>query len=87
MGDPEVLMDYNHPLNLPEVLQAIKTLKRNKAVGLDGIMNEMFMYGGPVLGRAVHKLFSEIWESEEVPTQWSKGLIFPLGKGGGEGKV
>lgn len=73
---------YNRPLELEEISRAIKTLRRGKAAGLDGMINEIFMYGGPSLEAAVHKLFNKFWDMEEFPSEWSKGLICPIFKGG-----
>ena len=70
-------------LELEEIRAAIKLLRRGKAVGIDGMFNEAFKYGGENLTEATLKLFQEIWEKDErFPTQWSRGLIFPLFKGG-----
>ena len=70
-------------IELEEIKAAIKLLRRGKAVGIDGMFNEAFKYGGEKLIEATLKLFQEIWEKDErFPTQWSRGLIFPLFKGG-----
>jgi len=70
--------EYNRPLEQKEIACAIKKLQRNKAAGLDGMINEIFMYGGKELENATFKFFKEIWDSEVFPQEWSKGLIFPL---------
>ena len=64
--------------------KAVNKLKRGKAVGVDGVMNEVFKYGGDQVTVYLWKLFCRIFDSETFPTQWSQGLIFPLFKGGGE---
>ena len=46
------------------------------------MINEIFMYGGKELENATFKFFKEIWDSEVFPQEWSKGLIFPIFKGG-----
>lgn len=63
-------------------MAAIEKLWRGKAAGIDGMINEIFMYGGEHVAGAVHKLFAQLWEMEEFPTEWSKGLICPIFKGG-----
>jgi hypothetical protein len=69
-------------IEVEEVSEAIKALKSGKAVGIDGITNEILKYGGAELERAIWKLFAKIWEEEEIPASWSQGLIFPIFKGG-----
>ena len=46
------------------------------------MINEILMYGGPELKGAVYRFFQEIWDLEVFPEDWSKGLIFPIFKGG-----
>lgn len=75
---------YNRPLELEEIMGAIEKLRRGKAAGIDGMINEIFMYGGEHVAGAVHKLFAQLWEMEEFPTEWSKGLICPIFKGGSD---
>ncbi len=53
--------------------KAIKSLKRNKAGGIDGMINEILMYGGEELEAAIHRFFDEIWKMEAFPQEWSKG--------------
>jgi hypothetical protein len=76
--------EYNLPFTLEEIRMAIETLKRGKAAGVDGMINEILMYGGDDLEMALHKFFNKLWEMEEFPTEWSKGLISPIFKGGSE---
>ena len=78
-GDPEL----EKPITLEEVQKGIQLLKRGKAVGIDGVCNEIFKYGGTEMEMATWKLFNEIWSKDErFPLDWSRGLIFPLFKGG-----
>ena len=70
------------PISLDEVKAAIHKLKRGKAVGIDGIMNEVFKFSGDQVATYLWKLFDSIFESENFPLEWSRGLIFPLFKGG-----
>jgi hypothetical protein len=70
------------PIDQEEVARAIKKLRRGKAVGMDKYMNEIFMYGGEKLEEATWKLMEKIFNSEQYPHEWAKGIIFPLFKGG-----
>jgi len=47
-------------------------------------LNEIIIYGGPEFTKYLCILFNSVFESEELPGEWSKGLIFPLFKGGPE---
>ena len=74
----------DQPISLEEVKQAIGKLKRGKAVGIDGLFNEIFMEGEDQVAQRLWLLFQFIFQSEEFPEDWARGLIFPLFKGGPE---
>jgi hypothetical protein len=78
--------DFNttldQPFTLEEVKIAISNLKRGKAVGIDGIMNEVFKYGGENVAYYVWKLFDFLFTDEQFPMEWSRGIIVPIFKGG-----
>ncbi len=80
--DENETLDFNQPILLSEVSRAIKSLRKGKAVGVDGIFNEIFMYGGESLVSATWKFYQAVWSGEEFPKLWSKGIIFPIFKGG-----
>jgi hypothetical protein len=45
----------------------------------------MLKFGGSQVERALWQLFNEIWTKDErFPIAWSRGLIFPIFKGGPE---
>ncbi|KAK9744481.1 hypothetical protein QE152_g7731 [Popillia japonica] len=50
-------------------------LKRNKAAGLDTIVNEMIEYGGDALKQTLLELMVQIWENERMPAEWESGTI------------
>ena len=54
---------------------------------MDGIFNEVFKFGGEQTTIYLWKLFQKIFASEAFPEQWSKGLIFPLFKGGNDARM
>ena len=74
-------MELDQPLTLKEVQLAVKNLSKGKAAGIDGIMNEVFMFGGDATMDKLHLLFDRVFQGEVFPTQWSQGLIYPLFKG------
>jgi hypothetical protein len=63
-----------------EILKAIKTLKNNKACGLDSIQNEFIKYGQHVLLPVLHKLFNMVLTSGAYPQIWAEGYLKPLHK-------
>ena len=64
--------------SLNEVMQGIKGLKTNKAVGPDLISNNMFKAGSISVGPLVVKLFNIIIKSEIYPSMWYDGFISPV---------
>ena len=65
-----------------ELSEAIKTLKSNKASGIDNLPAELLKYGGDVIIEKVTELGIVIWSSENVPNEWTKGYIVKLPKKG-----
>ena len=74
--------DLDSPITVEEVAQAIKKLKNGKAPGLDGIINEIFKNADEESHKHLCTLYNHIFNNEDFPEQWSRGLIFPLFKGG-----
>lgn len=76
-----------HDLPIPdimesEVLWAISTLKKEKALGPDKISNEILMASKEHLTPILCNLFNEIVQSETIPTQWTESTIILLYKKG-----
>jgi hypothetical protein len=67
-----------------EVNYAIKQLRRGKSAGVDGVVNEILMYGGPVMEESIWKLCNIMFSCERIPRDWTRGIIFPLYKNGDE---
>jgi hypothetical protein len=80
--DKKFELDY--PISLAEVKKAIHKLKKGKAVGIDGIFNEVLKFGGDQAVHSLWKLYNHVFSSENFPVDWARGLIFPLFKGGPE---
>lgn len=70
------------PPTLEEVCEVIDAMKNNKAPGRDNISAEQLKQGGGDLHRAIHRLIMKIWETEEIPSEWTEGVICPLFKKG-----
>ena len=75
-------IELDREIGREEVLRAVKALKAGKAAGYDGITGEILKQGGDDLIDLTWSLLREIFEAETIPSDWSKGLIFPLFKGG-----
>ena len=69
-------------ITLEEVDEAIKLLRRGKAAGVDGAANEILKYAGPEMTRSLWVLFNTLFEKEQVPQDWTRGLIVPIYKDG-----
>ena len=51
---------------------------KQKAEGIDNIVNELIKYGGENLKQKLHKLIARIWEKEEMPKDWERGILIPI---------
>ena len=65
-----------------EIRSAIKAMKSGKAAGIDGIHAEMLKADIDIATKVFTNLFSKIWEKENIPEDWAKGLIVKLPKKG-----
>ena len=70
----------NSPITLQETINALRNLKNGKAVGVDNIANELLKL--PALQSMLHKLFSACFDSNIIPSQWTKAIIHPILKKG-----
>jgi hypothetical protein len=57
-------------------------MKNNRAPGEDLITAELIKHGGSMLRRRIHHLTEEVWETEQMPQEWSTALICPIYKKG-----
>ena len=67
-----------------EVGEALKKLKNGTAAGEDGILTEILKGGGEVMVRSLTKMFNKVWEEENSPEGWGKGIIVALYKDDGD---
>ena len=70
----------NRPFTSSEIMNTIKSLKNNKAVGIDSIRNEYIKSSSDKLVHIYEKLFNTILNLGVVPESWSIGIIKPLDK-------
>ncbi len=65
-----------------ETVDAINSLKNNKAPGPDGIPAELLKNGGEELIGTMHEVIKQIWITETLPSTWLEGALCPLYKKG-----
>ncbi|KAL9983948.1 hypothetical protein ACROYT_G006197 [Oculina patagonica] len=65
-----------------EIRQAIKLLKNNKAPGYDDIPAELLKADIETATEVLFVLFGHIWQEEQLPGDWRKGLIVKIPKKG-----
>jgi sorting nexin-29 len=65
-----------------EICYINNNLKTIKAAGSDNIPPELIKNGGRTLRKPLHKLILNIWDNEQLPDQWSEGIICPIFKKG-----
>ena len=65
-----------------EIRRAIKDLNNNKATEPDGIPAEALKTDIDTSVELLYPLFTEIWEKEEVPSDWRDGYLIKLPKKG-----
>ena len=63
-----------------EIIQAINSLKNGKAPGHDNLNAELFKADPELAAPIITSLFTKIWEQEEIPIDWSRGLIVKISK-------
>ena len=68
-------------------MEVLKCLRRGKAPGLDGILNEMLMYGGGTLVEVMLQVMNLLLWSESCPADWKRSLLVPLHKDGDDEEV
>ena len=74
--------ELSNPPMLREVQAAIKRTKSGCTPGLDGTPPEIIIHGGHALGKKLHSIFTKIWETEQIPTNFIDANITILFKKG-----
>lgn len=65
-------------LTLEEIMEAIKKIKRNKAI--DNVSDELIKDGEARLATVIHDLLCKIWRQETLPKKWRAAIIYPIHK-------
>ena len=81
---PEILparldlpINTNPPTKM-EIEEAIRQIKSNKAAGPDHIPPEAIKADMTTLVDILHTLFTNIWNEEDIPGDWKKGILIKL---------
>ena len=78
--------EHNQELKASEIAEIIKNLEKEKAVGPDGVNNEMIKDGGRSMKKSIIRMMKTIYEKEELPKDWNKAYIKNIYKGKGSKK-
>lgn len=78
-GEPIVISREDIPT-------ATSSLKRRKAPGVDAITNEHILHSGNLIVECLYKLYNAVINIGHIPSQWKRGLVVPIYKGGSKPK-
>ena len=73
----------NDPITESEIILSINLLKQNKSSGSDCIINEYIISTSHIMVPIYVKLFNDILESGNIPSDWVSGSIIPIYKNKG----
>ena len=77
------LQDINQEITLEEMSKEISLFRNeNKAVGLDGISNQMLKHIPTNVLDFIHALFQKCWQSGILPSIWKESIVIPIHKKG-----
>ena len=74
--------EINYRITISEVNKDLHNLKKNKAVGLDGIANEMLKAGANKFSKPLTLIFNRIFSMGQYPREWCDGVISTIYKNG-----
>lgn len=80
----QVNEEINQPITENEILQAVKSLKMNKAAGIDQILNEHIKSSINIMLPTYTKLFNIVFDTGLLPDSWLLGNILPIYKNKGD---
>ena len=80
-ADEDLEIDCEAP-DMGEILLAIKQQKSGKAAGPDGIPPEALKQAEDINTEVLCTLFKDIWEREDIPSDWKEGYITKIPKKG-----
>ena len=67
----------NAPITRDEISVALKSMRNKlyKSAGPDGVQNWMLVWGGDAVVGALHALYTVVWDTGVIPTQWMDAHI------------
>ena len=68
-------------IDLDDIIQQVKTLKKRKAPGIDMIQSEHIIYGGRTLFICLMNLFKAVLHLNYILNIWKTGILIPIYKG------
>ncbi|MCJ8734524.1 hypothetical protein PDJAM_G00236670 [Pangasius djambal] len=72
------------PVTPVEVRATLKKLNNRKAPGICAITAEMLKSGGDSIVEWLTHIFNQVWETERLPSDWTRGVILPFWKRKGD---
>ena len=75
--------EINVPFTKNEIRNAIKSLKNNKATGVDLILNEHLKILSHIISPILVDLFNLVFDTGIIPESWTLGMIQPIFKNKG----
>jgi len=70
-----------------EMGRVIRKLKEGKTAGGNGIVNEVWKYGGKEIREWLWEICNKVWKGKGWPEEWRKGVVVPIVKKGEREKV
>ena len=65
-----------------DIIQAVNLLKNGEAPDHNNLNAELFKADPELAATILTPLFTKIWEQEEIPSDWSRGVIIKIPKKG-----
>ena len=82
-NNPLYMLDIHiGPISSEELDVVIRKLKNNKSPGEDRISAEMLKALGQLGMHALLQLLNSVWQEEQVPSDWKRGIIVKIPKKG-----
>jgi len=78
----DIIVGPENLITLEEVKNAVKKMKKGKSPGGDGLPVEIIRAGGECVLNKLLNIFNTAYITENVPSDWQKGVISPLFKKG-----
>lgn len=79
-GERGVRREGDNEQDVTKVVRTVGKLKEDKAMGGDGISEEVWKFGGERLMDWVWKQCNKVWKGLEWIEEWSDGILVPIRK-------